>query len=526
MAKLHELKRKRSELAESIRAKRAERRTLKAELRTKLEELPVDGEPSPEMKDLEGRVDQHDKDIDSLQAQHDQHDGRIDSLERAMEEDGDDAKPSDDEGDKSVLGDLRLTPYGKGEPTPRTGKGYRAARFAMGMIIARTEGKAVAAAEIERQFGDKEVAKALNTTGVATGGALIPQAFSNEIIELLRAETVIRQCEPTIYQMPGGNLTIPRLQAGATAGYQGELDDISASQETFDDLQLNAKKLTALVPVSNDLIRRAPANIEAIVRDDLVQTLARREDLAFLLGDGSGTSPIGLLNLCAAMNKLTVLAFSAPDNATILTAVVGVLLSMRLSLKNNFSRMIRPRWISDPTFEAFLMGLRDQVGNFVYKDEMMQRGTLDGIPYKTTQQLPNNIATASGNNGSYLFLADFADVILAETLEMRIDASDVASYRDSGGNTVSTFTRDQTAFRVIEEHDFNLRHQGSVAVAVLPAWAPAGYSGYGPGGAYYLQAPSGDGSAAPSTWGIPPTGSNNPGNANAVAPGGTLPGRP
>ena len=111
---------------------------------------------------------------------------------------------------------------------------------------------------------------------------------------------VFRDCDPTIVDMPMGNLTIPRLAAGATAGYQGELDDMASSQETFDDIQLNAKKLTALVPVSNDLLRRAPANLEQIVRDDMVQSLARREDLAFLLGDGSGGSPVGLLNQCAA----------------------------------------------------------------------------------------------------------------------------------------------------------------------------------------------------------------------------------
>ncbi|WP_424139891.1 phage major capsid protein [Roseomonas chloroacetimidivorans] len=428
-------------------------------------------------------------------------------------------------------GSRGLTPHGYGEPKPKEGKGFKAARFAFGVLLAKGNGMAGAAQFIERRFGDKAVAKALNTAGVATGGALIPQDFSNEIIELLRAETVIRQLNPMIVDMPLGNLTIPRIAAGATAGYQGELDDIAASQETFDDLQLNAKKLTALVPVSNDLIRRATGNVEQIIRDDMVQSLARREDLAFLIGDGSGTSPIGLLNLCPASNKFLVPAFTATDNATILTAVVGTLLGMRLALTNNMSRMIRPAWIMTPTAEAFLMGLRDQVGNFVYRDEMRDRKTLDGIPYRYTQQLPTNINTATSgdpvNNGSYLFLADFADVVLAETYNMSVDASDVASYKDSGGNMVSTFTRDQTAFRVIEEHDFNLRHQASVAVAVLPGWAPAGFSNFGPGASYYVQAPSGDMSAAPSTWGVAaPTGSNNPANASANVPGGTQPGRP
>ena len=141
---------------------------------------------------------------------------------------------------------------------------------------------------------------------------------------------------------------------------------------------------------------------------------------------------------------------------------------MRLTLVNNFSRMIRPRWIMTPTTEAFLNGLRDNVGAFVFKAEMAN-GTLNGIPYKVTQQLPTNLSAATApsgnpptagtaNDGAYLFLADFADVILADTYNMVVDASDVAAYKDAGGNMVSAFTRDQTAFRIITEHDFNIRH--------------------------------------------------------------------
>jgi HK97 family phage major capsid protein len=526
MAKLHDLKK---ELA-------AFRATLKADrftLNQKMEELPT-SEPIPtDVQDLHRRV------TDTEKAAND-HEERIGVMEQAQKDDGDAAGEGGGEGDgdKGFLFGMShnkgpsWTPFGYGEPQKRPdGKGFKAARFAFGRVVAKIHGMEAAQQYVERVLQDVEVAKALNTTGVATGGALIPQAFSNEIIELLRAETVIRACEPTIVDMPLGNLTIPRLAAGATAGYQGELDDMSSSQETFDDLQLNAKKLTALVPVSNDLLRRASQNLERIIRDDMVQTLARREDLAFLLGDGSGTSPIGLLNLCLATSKLIVAPFTATDNATILTAVVGVLMSMILTLKNNFSRMIRVRWIMTPTTEMFLMGLRDQVGNFVFKDEMDERHTLYGFQYKTTQQLPTNITAAllgggTANDGAYIFLADFADVILAETYNMVVDASDVASYKDAGGNMVSAFIRDQTAFRIITEHDFNMRHLASVAAALLPAWAPAGWTGFSGGSPYFVQALSGDMSAAPSVQGVaPPTGSNNPGNASANVPGGTLPGR-
>lgn len=477
--------------------------------------------------------------LDSIEADIKDHDDRIQKCEKALEMGGDDEGGSDGSGGgdsdpKAFNGDgTRKTTPATAKPSPKEGKGLKAARFAVGMMIARGTGMQNAANFISSNFHDDDVAKALNSTGVATGGALIPQAFSSEIIELLRAECVVRAAGPTMYEMPMGNLTIPRLAGGATAGYQGELDDITSSQETFDDIQLNAKKLTALVPVSNDLIRRAPGNIEAIVRDDMVQSLKRREDLAFLLGDGSLGTPVGLLNQCATSAKFVVLPFTATDNATILTAVVGTLLGMRLQLVNNMSRMIRPHWFMTPTTENFLMGLRDQVGNFVYRDEMKNNKTLDGVPYSYTQQLPTNLTVyvsgnsgATQNTGAYLFLVDMVDVILAETMNMYIDASDVASYKDSGGNMVSAFTRDQIAFRIIEEHDFAIRHQASVCVATLPSWAPAGWTNFGGGNAFYVQTPDTDSSAAPSTWGVaPPTGSNNPGSNTANAPGGTQPGR-
>ena len=73
--------------------------------------------------------------------------------------------------------------------------------------------------------------------------------------------------------------------------------------------------------------------------------------------------------------------------------------------------------------------------------EELNAGTLLGYPVVTTTQLPTNINTATSgaavNNGAYLFFADFADVIIGDTLNVLVDASDVASYADGNGNAVS-----------------------------------------------------------------------------------------
>lgn len=547
MARLHEVKRERADNRSKLAEARAAVRTKKAELRTKAEELPA-GEDLP-TEDVDA-LDALQATVTALEATCDALDVRVARLEQLQDDDANNAEEPDqvNEPGDDVAASFRdtvqrsagpghnngprMSGHGFGEGPAHNEKGYNVARWLIGKAMLR-RGQTVAdvATFIERRFKDKAVAKALNTAGVATGGAMIPQDFVPEIIELLRAEAVIRSLEPEFMDMPRGNLTIPREAGQATATYGGELDAIPPSQPSYDALQLNAKKLTALVPVTNDLIRRTPANVEAQVRNSLIQALKLREDLAFILADGSLGTPIGLLNQCAANMKTVFPAFTATDNATILTAVLGATGALSLALRMAMSRMIRPAWIMSPVTESFLMQLRDGVGNLMYEAEMNQ-GKFRGKPYRVTMQVPTNINTntsGSGsavNNGAYLILVDMADVIVADTMQYDVEVFDQATYI-TGGTTVSAVQSDQTVFRIISEHDIALRHQASLAVAVVAGWAPAGFTNYTGGSAFYFQNPTGDQSAAPSTWGTAaPTGSNNPANIAANVAGGQLPGRP
>jgi HK97 family phage major capsid protein len=285
--------------------------------------------------------------------------------------------------------------------------------------------------------------------------------------------------------MPMGNLTIPRLAGGATAAYQNELDDIQVSQERFDDVNFVAKKLTAMVPVSNDLIRRAPIGVEEIVRDDLVQTIARREDLAFLRGDGTAKDPIGMRHLAMAANVITVPAMPAtPALGDQLTAILDGASAAILGLQNGMSRMVRPTWFMAPTIARFISLARDQVGGFYFKDEI-ERGMWEGYPIKLTQQIPTNLSISTYTQGSEVYFCDMADFVIADTYNVVVDASDVAAYNDGTG-MVSSFQRDQSIFRVIAEHDCNMRHLQSLVVLLTQDWAIAGVPGAA-GGPYSTQ---------------------------------------
>jgi HK97 family phage major capsid protein len=473
--KLHELRRRRAQLAAKMAA------IVKQE-----DEADESGEALPQEAVTA---------FEELKTQIAELDGRIKRLEAALAADAQSANGGGDDNtdnadDDKTLG--RVISRGgirfrlAAEPSrAHKGPGLQAARFVIGVLHAKWAGSFEKGAEfVQHRFGDTAVAKALNTITTGEGGALIPQDFLADLIELLRASTAVRGADPMTLGMPMGNLTIPRLAGGATASYQGELDDIGVSQERFDDVNFVAKKLTALVPVSNDLIRRAPIGVEEVVRDDLVQTIARREDLAFLRGDGTDKGPVGFRTLCLASHVIAIAGLGAtPAAGAGLDAVVNGLSAMILTLQNGMSRMIKPVWIMAPTTLRFIAAQRDSVGGFYYKDEIAT-GRLEGIPFRLTQQIPTNLGLGSG---SEIYLAAMEDVVIADTYNVQVDASDVAAYKDTDGTMVSAFQRDQSLFRVISEHDFNMRHLQSLAIGITVDWTFTGLTG-SPGAPWSTQA--------------------------------------
>ena len=416
------------------------------------------------------------------------------AAEGAQDANGDGDSDDTDDGDKTT-GSFRVRTGDKTPPRvkrdPFAGikdkRGVRASRYVLGLLHARFNHVSMekAAEWASHRFGDDLVARALNSGITGEGGALIPQDFMADLIELLRASTAVRGANPMEVGMPMGNLTIPRLAGGATASYQNELDDIAVSQERFDDVNFVAKKLTAMVPVSNDLIRRSPIGVEEVVRDDLVQTIARREDLAFLRGDGTDKGPVGMRHLALPANVITVTAMPAtPGPGDQLTAILAGASAAILALQNGMSRMIRPVWIMSPTVARFISTARDQVGGFYFKDEMA-RGMFEGYPVRLTQQIPTNLVLTTYTKASEIYFVDMADFVIADTYNVVVDASDVAAYND-GVSMVSAFQRDQSLFRVIAEHDVNMRHLQSLVVLLTQDWAFSGVPG-APGAPYSTQ---------------------------------------
>jgi HK97 family phage major capsid protein len=320
-----------------------------------------------------------------------------------------------------------------------------------------------------RKWGDTDLADdtknwfekdAQMATNPNLGGYLIPPAVSSDVVELLRPASIMRRLGAVVLPMDRGNFSIPRVTQGSTTYYQGESENITPSKMKFGQIQLIFKKLTALVPVSNDLVRYSSPGADAIVRDDMVRSVAQRENQAFLRDDGTDATPKGLLYWAPSANKFD----SSGTTLALMTADLGQLL---LKLLNNDIPMTRPVWIMSPKIWNALVTVINTNGFYVFRDEMVNNQTLWGWPFALSTAVPINLG---GGSSSELYLVDMADMIIGESLTPRIDSSPLAAYHD-GSAVVSAYSKDETVIRVISEHDFVARREESIAVLETVNWS-------------------------------------------------------
>ena len=300
---------------------------------------------------------------------------------------------------------------------------------------------------------DKDVQallKALSATTPSEGGFLISEQYSRDIIPLLLSKTAVLELGARRIPMPGGNLNMPKLTGGATSYYLGENSNATKSQQTFGNVKLSSKKLVTLVPVSNDLIRNASPEADAIVRDDMIQQMRLKIDYTAMYGDGTAYTPIGIKNGIATANITTATAA-----ATLSADVPGTMIGL---LMNANTPMISTGWIFNSRIWAAFYNLKTTTNQYIYRDEM-NRGTLNGFPFRVSNQITTANSTA-GTTYFDIFLGDFSEFLFGDEMAFEFMASNEASWYD-GSSLQSAFSLDQTVLKITAKHDMALRHNTS-----------------------------------------------------------------
>lgn len=341
-------------------------------------------------------------------------------------------------------------------------KGIAAARMVRALAASRGD-PGRAKSFVKRVYNDDlgdEIQRALISSDMESGGALVVPEYAAEIIELLRSRTVVRAAGARTLPMNNGTLTIRKHTGGSSASYVGESRNISVTQPETGQIELTSKKLAAIVPISNDLLSfTSGPSADEFVRDDLVMEMSIREDRAFLRDNGEQHTPRGM-RYWAAASGISASNGITPD------AIEQDFKDMVNALEGADVRLIRPAWFMHPSRKNFLAILRHGGGGqLLFPSLSTPTPNIWGYPVYTTTSLPNNL---NGNETEVMF-ADMADAIIGEVTGLNIVVDPSASYVD-GGEMISAFSRDETLVRAITRHDFAFRHRESIAVKTGVAW--------------------------------------------------------
>ncbi|NMZ72968.1 phage major capsid protein [Pseudomonas nitroreducens] len=344
------------------------------------------------------------------------------------------------------------------------GKPVAGAKVAqMVRLLAATQGNQSEAAKLAKDGGySSDVQMALSTVTPGAGGVLVPENMATEVIESLRPRSIVRKMGVRSVPLNNGNLTMPRISGNTVVTYIGTETDIPVTGMTFDDTKLSAKKAAAIVPVSNDLIRMSGVNprVDQIVANDLTVSMGLSEDLHFIRSDGSGVLPKGLRYWAIPANVLP-----APVAPT-LEQIDLYLGGMMLRVETAYIDMTGCGWLMHPRTLRWLQALRDGNGNKAYPE--IDAGMLKGYPVGLSTQIPVNLGV--DGDESEIYFVNFGDAMIGEDMDLVINFSAEASYKDAQGNMVSAFQRDQTLVRVIAKHDFGPRHVELVVVGTAVKW--------------------------------------------------------
>jgi HK97 family phage major capsid protein len=372
------------------------------------------------------------------------------------------------QGDPSAAAALALLSDPEAARLAAAKSAYGASRFATAEasddVLARlAAGGSPAEKSLRRDGGRPLLAKALAEATNSAGGFLVASEIANDVYRSLRSQSAVLSM-PGVRTVPvKKELLVNSISSGPAASYVAENAHLAVSEPVFQqDVLLRPKALGTVVPVSNRLREDAIENpeLDEILRDELAEIMALRADLAFLLGPGTSSQPLGLAH--ASRTGTTVDPITVPTDGFYMSLPQVRYLA---SVPRRFNARYRnPGWIMNPAFLTHLEGLTDADGRFladagILKYEEGGNATLFGWPVRLTTQLPANVTTgANSDTTTVIFCSDWDSCYIGENKALEIATSSEAAYTTDGGTTwISSFQADQTLYRAISRHDIGLR---------------------------------------------------------------------
>lgn len=255
---------------------------------------------------------------------------------------------------------------------------------------------------------DNGIYNAMSEGTDSAGGFTVPTPLSSTIVRLVEEYGLARQLARVV-PMSADVLNVPRRTAGLTTYFPAEGASITASDLTFAQATVTAKKYAALAIMSTELDEDSVINMADLVADEIALAFATSEDTNWLIGDGTGTyaSVSGFADALAAgatydagSGETTVASLDIEDYFGVMALVSKYPGASNAWIVNSAT------WANSMMPQAYAGG-----GNTVANFEGGMGMSFLGFPVYISQVLPDD--------GASNIVAYFGDFSLASTIGTR-----------------------------------------------------------------------------------------------------------
>lgn len=407
-----------------------------------------DGATETDEKSLEAAI----KEIEDLEK-------KIDLAEKAEALEAKASKPAD-----APVGDQR--PTAPAAPEQKMDETQRLSLVAASIIKGKADGAHPLKVLEDAGYGQyaKELRqKAVNTQVSSEGGILVPTDLQGGIIPLLRVQSTFLGAGPMRVRFTNGSFKQPRGATGATASYVAEGARKPVSTPTFDAIDMKAKKLAGIVPLTNEAKKWTVGDIEGYVREDLRDKLALTMDLHAYFGTGAGDSPTGIFNKSGVQTVTPTIASPTAPTLSELDRLATAMI-LRMTTANLYTNG-KWRWVMSYRTAMFLADIRTESGDKAFPEMEGMNPVWKKIPVIVTNQVATNGGATLDE--TTLGLVDFSHVLFGEESGIVMKMSDQATLDPdgTGENLIHLFQQNMFAILAESEHDFGLRYAKAVVKA-------------------------------------------------------------
>jgi HK97 family phage major capsid protein len=278
--------------------------------------------------------------------------------------------------------------------------------------------------------------KRVVTSPNSSGGHIIPtEHMDGQFIDLLRANTIVRELGARVMNNLSGNVDIPKHKSSTNVQWVAENSGLSSSDIDFDNVTLSPKHAGALGEYSRNMLQQSSPDIEDLFRRDMAANLGEALDSVALNGGGSN-EPTGIL-ATTGVNDVDFSTGEAYKNLQELITTVdeqnttGTGFAMHPRVRNFFKTVL------DADGKPFIMP---------------DRNRLEGLPARVSTLLPT---TSGSPDTSKMIFGNWSDLLIGFWSEIDVLVNPYESTAYNKGNV---------KVRAMMTADVALRHKESFAI--------------------------------------------------------------